>query len=203
MSKTWQIMIGTIAMTGLFWLMAGVQAQGQQAPPIIYQPSPDSPIGVRNPQAPPQTRQVEFLVGDWDVDITWHQPQGGDLVYKAKWHNTWIVDGHALMQEWRGPYATGAELRGFNPQSGKWEGRNFYAGRQTWTESVGEFANDEFVIETTGGVGPQGAFINRERYFDIRPDSFQMRATRSYDGGQTWSEPTYEMVCTRMAGAQP
>ena len=31
-----------------------------------------------------------------------------------------------MMQEWRGPYATGTELRSYNVETKKWDGRNIY-----------------------------------------------------------------------------
>lgn len=167
-----------------------------QSPPIQYQPAQDSPIGVRNANAPAELQQLEFLIGDWSVALVLHLPTG-DLAYEARWHNTWIVNGHAIMQEWRDPYSTGAELRTYNPETGRWEGRNFYSGMNTWTESQGAFADGEFVVETQT-VGPDGPRLSRERYLDIQPDSFRMVATRSLDNGQTWSSPTYEMVCTRL-----
>ena len=165
-----------------------------QAPSILYQPNPDSPIGVRNANAPAELQQLEFLIGDWTVAVVLHRP-AGDIAYEARWHNVWIVNGFAIMQEWRDLYSTGAELRSFNVQTGRWEGRNFYG--QTWTESEGAFANGEFVIDTQT-AGPNGPSLGRERYFDIQPNSFRLVATRSSDGGLTWSAPTYEMVCTRI-----
>lgn len=167
-----------------------------EAPPIQYQPNPDSPIGVRNPGAPVELQQLEFLIGDWKAAVVLHR-LNGDLAYEARWHNTWIVNGFAIMQEWRDPFSTGAELRTYNSQTRRWEGRNFYSGWDTWTQSEGEFANGEFVIETPS-IGPEGAVLSRERYFDIQPNSFRMAAARSTDGGKTWSAPTYEMICTRV-----
>lgn len=166
-----------------------------QSPPVQHQPNPDSPIGVRNANAPPELRQLEFLIGDWRAAVVLHRP-GGDLAYEARWHNIWIINGYAIMQEWRDPYTTGAELRTYNSQSRRWEGRNFYAGGP-WTQSEGTFADGEFVIDTQI-IGPNGPALGRERYFDIQPNSFRMVATRSTDGGRTWSAPTYEMVCTRI-----
>ena len=37
---------------------------------ILFEPNLDSPIGVRNPAAAPGTAQYDFLIGDWDVDVT-------------------------------------------------------------------------------------------------------------------------------------
>lgn len=166
------------------------------SPPIQYRPDPDSPIGNRNPDAPETLQQLEFLIGDWKVDVVLHQPNG-DVSYEARWHNIWIVNGFAIMQEWRDPYSTGAELRVYNSKTGRWEGRNYYSGWDTWTESEGAFSDGEFVIYTKT-AGPDGPKLSRERYFDIQPNSFRMVATHSTDGGKTWSAPAYEMACRRI-----
>lgn len=194
MYKLGMNLVGTVAAC---ILVPPATAQTQSAPPIIYQPDPDSPIGVRNPAAPEQSQQLDFLIGDWDVALTLHPPEGDSISYQARWHNHWIVDGYVVMQEWRGPFATGTELRSFNPVTGRWEGRNYYTFRTTWTESTGEFVDGEFIVETSD-TGPNGPVINRERYYDIQAASFRMSATRSEDGGATWSPVTYEMLCTNI-----
>jgi hypothetical protein len=143
-----------------------------QVPPTLFQISADSPVSARNANAPAELQQLAFLIGDWRSAVVLHRPTGD-------------------------PYSAGAEMRIYNSQTGRWEGRNFYAGWKTWTESEGSFVDGEFVIETRL-VDANGPFLSRERYFDIRPNSFRMAATRSRDGGQTWTAPVYEMVCTRI-----
>ena len=39
-------------------------AMAQDEPQIIYQPSPDSPIGVRNPDGAAALAQYDVLIGD-------------------------------------------------------------------------------------------------------------------------------------------
>ena len=194
MMRVTHVLLGSLMITGL---SASGLAQTQPDLPIISQPNPDSPIGARNPDAPARSQELDFLIGDWDVAIVLHPPEGDDIAYQARWHNSWIVDGHAVMQEWRGPYATGAEFRTYNPQTEQWDGRNYYTFRKAWTASTGEFVDGEFIIETRD-TGPNGAFMARERYFDVQPNSFRMSATRSEDDGATWSSVAYEMLCTRL-----
>lgn len=174
-------------------ISTGGSAWSQPSPSPLH---PVSPTEARNPNAPAELQQLGFLIGDWKAAVVLHRPEG-DIAYEARWHNTWIIDGFAIMQEWRDRYATGAELRTYNPKTGRWEGRNFYSGWQTWTHSEGTFANGEFAIDTPS-VGPDGPILSRERYFDIQPNSFRMIAMRSSDGGKTWATPGYEMVCTRI-----
>lgn len=164
--------------------------------PAPSQPPPNPPAGSRPSAAPAELQQLAFLIGDWKAAVVLHR-SGRDLAFEARWRNAWIIDGWAILQAWRDPYAAGAELRTYNPETRRWEGRNFYAGWRTWTHSEGVFADGEFVIETPS-VGPNGPVLSRERYFDIQPRSFRIVATRSEDGGKTWSTPTYEMLCTRI-----
>lgn len=181
-----------IALAGL--LALAVPATAQQAP-ILYQPDPDSPIGERNPKAPPETGQFDFVIGDWDVWITWTPAEGDPQSYAAKWHNHWIIDGYAVMQEWRGPYLTGAEFRYYDPQKKGWHGHNIYVGGE-WKATTAEFKDGNMIVYIAS-AGPNGDFINRETYYDITANSFKMKSDRSYDDGKTWETGAYFMTATR------
>lgn len=173
-------------------------AAAQDASPILSQPDPDSPIGARNLNGPAGLAQFDFVVGDWDVDITFTPPGGAPIAYKAKWHNIWIVDGQVVMQEWRGPYATGAELRAYDPATDTWVGRNIYAGRG-WKPTTATRDADTMTVVIDGGADARGDFLNRETYFNIADDTFEMRSERSYDDGETWEPGAYVMRAARAA----
>ena len=51
--------------------------------------------------------QFEFVIGVWDIEVT----LANGNVYAAEWQNRWLADGVALVQEWRGPYTKGIEVR--------------------------------------------------------------------------------------------
>jgi len=165
-------------------------------PPIRYQPDPDSPIGARNPMAPPEVAQFDFLIGDWDVEITWLPPQGEPNTYTAKWHNHWINDGFDVMQEWRGPYITGTEFRHFNASLGYWVGKNLYVGRN-WVDTTARVSGDDMVVIIEASNPREGAFLNRETYYEVSADRWRMKSDRSFDDGETWEKGRYEMVATR------
>jgi len=165
-------------------------------PPIRYQPVPDSPIGERNAMAPAEVAQFEFLIGDWDVEITWQSPQGDTNTYSAKWHNHWINDGYDVMQEWRGPYATGAEFRHYDPELGYWVGQNLYAGR-SWVNTTARVSGDNMIVVIEASNPSEGAFLNRETYFEISENRWRMKSDRSFDDGKTWEQGRYEMVAVR------
>ena len=187
----------SIVIAILFTAFGFTAALAQGSPPIQYQPDPDTPIGVRNPNAPPETAQYDFVIGDWDVVINFRAADGTEVTYNAKWHNSWIVDGYVVMQEWRGPYASGSELRRYSPQEGHWEGFNIYNGWGSPKRVTAEFADGEMVVMVEPVTDESGTFINRETYFNITDDRWEMRSDRSYDGGETWAQGAYDLVATR------
>ncbi|MGE0440204.1 MAG: hypothetical protein AB7L66_11405 [Gemmatimonadales bacterium] len=169
------------------------------AQPILYQPVEDSPILARNRAGPAELAQYDFLAGDWDVTVTMPRAGGEPLVFQAKWHNHWIANGSVMMQEWRGPYATGIELRSFNPVTRKWDGRNLYVPDPgTWYETEAELVGAEMVV-TRRATAPDGSpVINREVYHAITADRFLIRTEMSVDQGATWTPGRYRLVATRI-----
>jgi hypothetical protein len=168
-----------------------------QDPVILYQPDPDSPIGERNPSGPPELAQFDFLIGDWDVDMTWYLDENGPTKSIAEWHNHWVVNGLVVMLEWRGPRFTGTELRQWDKNQGKWVGVNIYPDfganmPRVTAEKAGDTMQVFIPFE-----GPDGSYINRETYFDIQSDSYRMKSEISKDNGKTWERGQYEMVVTR------
>ena len=169
------------------------------AQPILYQPAQDSPILARNPAGPAELAQYDFLAGDWDVTVTMPRPGGQPMVFRAKWHNHWVANGLVMVQEWRGPYATGIELRSFNPVTRRWDGRNLYlADPGTWYETEAEMVGAEMVV-TRHDKAPDGSpLINREIYHGIEADRFAIRTEASADGGRTWAPGRYRLVAVRI-----
>lgn len=192
----WNKKFAVAAMMGaISALTLGGEAVAQEKP-IIYQPTPDSPIGKRNVKGPAALAEFDFVIGDWDVVITWTPPNAEPLTYKAKWHNHWIVDGLVVMQEWRGPYLTGTEIRSWDRRQKKWTGRNVYVNG-IWHETTAEFKDGKMIVIIENAEDRNGPFKNRETYHEITDDSFKMYSDRSYDGGQTWETGRYSMVVTR------
>ncbi len=179
-------------------LMAGIHvATAQDSPEILYQPNPDSPIGERNPNGPPELAQFDFLIGDWDVDMTWYWDGVTPTKSKAKWHNHWIINGMVVMLEWRGPQFTGAEIRQWDPRQQKWVGTNIYPDfGPDLPDATAEKVGDEMHVFIPY-IGPDGPYINRETYYHIEADSYKMRSDVSKDDGETWERGMYEMVVTR------
>ena len=177
-------------------LAININAQTIGNDPIIYQPDPDSPILERNPVLTGEGEAFDFLIGDWDAIITWQPKNGESNTYRAKWHNHWVVDGRVVMQEWRGPALTGAELRFYDIDSKSWTGRNIYADGD-WRETKAIPEGDHLVVTIFGHNEARGDFLNRETYSNITENSFEMSSDISLDEGKTWTKGDYRMIVTK------
>lgn len=174
-------------------------AENAPKPETDSPPAMDRPVPARNPAGPAELAQYDFLAGDWEVTVTMPRGSGQPFVYKAKWHNRWIADGYVMMQEFRDPYATGIELRSFNPVTRKWDGRNLYVPEPgIWYENEAELVGGDMVV-TTHKKGPDGTpSISREIYHPVDADRFEIRTEVSSDKGATWKPGGYSIVATRI-----
>ena len=181
----------------IFTILAShATAQEIRNDPLIYQPNPDSPIQSRNPALTDEGMLFDFLIGDWDAVITWEPDKGPKDIYRAKWHNHWIIDGHAVMQEWRGPSLTGAEIRFYDTKTNSWKGQNIYVDG-AWRETKAKSDGDNLVVTIFSEDEQNRKFLNRETYFNITENSFEMKSDLSFDEGKTWKKGNYNMHVTR------
>ncbi|MFC1719586.1 hypothetical protein ACFL00_00415 [Pseudomonadota bacterium] len=192
-----RLVIFACAVAGFLAMAFFQAATAQENLAVIYHPDPDSPPGERNPDGAAELAQFEFLIGNWDVEVTYYGPDGNAINYKAEFHNIWIVDGLVIFQEWRGPYTTGAEFRSYDKKSNTWPGNNFYPGRGWWAaESVWD-KNKRQMVVTSKKTDQRGEAINKEIYFDITSSSFKIRSEASYDKGETWERGTFELTAKK------
>lgn len=185
----------------LIGLLGAAPALAQNAIPAVqFQPDPDSPIGTRNPDGPAQLAEFDFVIGDWDATITFAAPGGQTVTYQAHWHNHWILNGLAVMQEWRGPFLTGAEFRTVDARDGHWTGYNIYPGNAGGWRPTTARRTDDAMIVIIDGIDAEGPLLNRETYTDITADSFRMYSEISRDQGVTWETGDYHMMVVRSGG---
>jgi len=195
--KLSRLVIVAVAVAGFLAMACFQVATAQEGQEIIYQPNPDSPLGERNPDGAAELAQFEFLIGNWDVEVTYFGPDGNAINYRAEFHNIWIVDGLVVFQEWREPYTTGAEFRSYDKKSNTWRGNNFYPGRGWWaTEAVWDKNKGQMVV-TSKKTDQRGVVINKEIYFDITGSGFKIRSEASYDQGETWERGTFELTAQK------
>jgi hypothetical protein len=130
----------------------------------------------------PESKQFDFWVGEWDLTF---QNEGKPA--HSRNHITKILDGCALLEEFRGPPGTpleGRSLSSFDRATHRW--------KQTWTDNTasyldftGGFADGRMVLARE--AGPEGKrFLQRMVWQDIRADSLTWLWQRSDDGGKSW-----------------
>lgn len=170
-------------------------AGAPQAP--AQQPTPEAA-----PCAGPEMREFAFWIGEWDLvskvrpdpsKETWTEEKGTDSIRP-------ILNGCALLQEWRGTVA-GQPLNGMSLTSwvpgeggGEWQqawvddsGPNMYFFR-------GKMADGKMVLTRELSVDGKTAY-RRQVFSNIKPDSLDWVYEHSADG-KSWT-PVWTIHYTR------
>jgi len=142
--------------------------------------------GAKRNQTPcefaPQSRQLDFWIGDWDVtdNINGHGRAGSSHIEK-------ILGGCVIFENWTGALGgTGKSFNAWNPECGCWQ--------QNWMDDSGTVTN------YTDGRLAGGAMVYHGRrtakdgkvselrlsFFDLGPGHVRQFAETSADGGATW-----------------
>jgi hypothetical protein len=103
-----------------------------------------------------------------------------------------------VMQEWRGPYTTGIEMRSYDADADIWHGRNIYfPSPGSWYENTARFVNSEMIVTTHRLTADGGESITREIYHDISDTGFRIRSEVSKDGGTSWDKGRYSAIASK------
>ena len=85
--------------------------------------------GAPHPQAPPETRQFAFLIGDFEVSLSAWQGEGWSPPRQvgARWNGRYGLNGMVIVDEWFDPSPEqtdgvwGVNVRTFDPQARQWK----------------------------------------------------------------------------------
>lgn len=153
-------------------------------------------------QLPPESRQFDFWLGEWDVNLRIRQD---DLSWQdsvqAQAHVFPILDGKAVLELWSSGPIKGYSLRYFDVERGEWVlWLNWPGENRSGSSSLGgtfRHGRGEF-FSTSQRNGTET--ISRYTFSDITPDSLRWDDAFSGDGGATWSHG-WIMEFTRRAEA--
>lgn len=168
---------------------------------------PASGFGSMNPEAPPETEQFAFLVGEWDCHSRFINGEGEYAEGDAKWTGYWILDGMAIQDDWvsagvpGGRKFHGTNIRSFNPETKHWDARWLANYGLQWSYYKAEKVGDTMVMIGGDDTDARGDYIERITFHDIEQDRWSWRRDRSYDGGETWVEGTGYIEATRVGSA--
>lgn len=153
--------------------------------------------GRPNPNAHPELSRFAFLIGNWRCDARLKREDGSWEPLEASWVGHYILDGYAIMDEFRMTRPTGellvlgVNLRAYDVQNGAWTVRWLNALDGTWVdlgpEELGGVKIDgqsiSYIFEEPSGTHA----LTRATYMHISPSHFTWRGERS-GVGKAWEE---------------
>ena len=164
-------------------MLAAPAPQSQSAP---AKPAAAAPAPPPAPCTSPESRQLDFWVGEWD--LSWPGPggkPGGTATNRVeKTLGGCVIEEHFTAN---GANAMlGHSVSTYNPLEKVW--------KQTWVDNqggyialTGEFKDGEMRL-ISHGTAPDGKpTMGRMVFYNIKPDSFDWRWESSKDNGANWN----------------
>jgi hypothetical protein len=164
-------------------------------------PSSSNPV----PQIPPdvlrylkgataQSRQFDFLIGNWDVVATRFKDDRSVLFqYKAKWEAKHVNDGRMIIDDFRACGPSGEEissfvtLRTYSETTQRWEMQGLAALQPAAaTEWHGVWQDGEMLLDACGKSADGKTIRNKIRFYEIQNDRFSWSSKTSRDEGISW-----------------
>jgi hypothetical protein len=170
---------------------------------IAWNTQPSSPNPV--PQIPPdvlrylkgataQSRQFDFLIGNWDVVATRFKDDGSVLFqYKAKWDAKCLNAGRMIIDDFKACGPSGEEvssfvtLRTYSETTQRWEMQGLAALQPAAAmEWYGIWQDGEMLLDATGKNAEGKTIKTKIRFFEIKKDRFSWSSKTSRDEGISW-----------------
>lgn len=138
---------------------------------------------------PLESRQFDFWVGEWDVNLRVKQEDGSWAdTHRAVAHIFPILEGKAVLELWDAPTIKGFSLRYFDVSKDEWVlWLNWPGPNRSGSSSLsGTFRHGrgDFFATRTSADGSE--ILSRYSFNDITPHSLRWDDGYSEDGGRTW-----------------
>lgn len=157
----------------LLALASSALAQKMDGP---YNPSPEHPFGLKNPDAPEELEQFAFMIGHFDCKDRIRQPDGSWLEFPSTWHGYYFLNGYGIIDRyWSGRFAT-ANTRVFDPSSQTWKVTFFKMPGYTSGVWEGRKEGERLVMKrhTTRPDGSQA--LSRLTFYDISQEGYEWKS---------------------------
>lgn len=170
-----------------------------------YAPEASHPFGRPNPDAPPELKQFDFMVGEFQCVERLLQRDGSWKERRTIWSARYFMNGYAIQDiHWK-PGVTATNLRFFDAATGKWL-VSWFQTPPYKTAAVFEGAQE--------GAGSGRTMVMRGQpttrdektvqtiltFYDIQPDSYQWKAEQLVDGRPQSFGPFWKISCARPEG---
>lgn len=151
-----------------------------------YDAAEEYPFGRLNPEAPEDTSQFGFMIGNFNCSDSL-LTQGQWKASKATWNSAFILNGHAVKDTYRNEDFAGTSIRFYNSKKKKWDVYFFgMPGGHTglWE---GEQEGNQMIMRQLR-KGPNGEQIeSRLTFYNIRDNSFDWK-------GEFWNLESDEVT---------
>jgi hypothetical protein len=143
---------------------------------------------------PAESRQFDFLIGEWDVEATRFREDGTPAFsYGAVWSAKSLNEGRMVMDDFKAlgpdgvPISSFVTLRTYSELTKRWE----LVGLQALQPSVatqwcGVASDGEILLDAVATLPDGQCLQTKIRFFDIATNSFSWESSMSHDGGTTW-----------------
>ena len=141
---------------------------------VGYDPSLAYPFGRLHPDAPPETRQFAFMVGEFDCIDRLRQQDGTWIEFKAIWNAAYFLNGHGIQDRyWNGTFAT-SNIRIFDRKKDRWMVTFFRMPGYQSGVWEGEKEGDRLVMKQES-TSPEGetSVTSRLTFYDITDDGYR------------------------------
>ena len=181
-------------------VFAGASAQTAVAQSVA--PPKTCDYGEVHENAPPETAQFAFLIGDYKVSFhqwqgeSWSPPQPG---VSARWNGYYGLGGMAIIDEWYNPDTAqkadgnhGINVRMYDPDAEEWDMMWFATGSRQVLDLRAKIIDDKL---TMWQVYPERANSRSEFYVDDADNWHRVSYTKD-DNGE-WAKQ-FKLAATRI-----
>lgn len=158
-----------IIVIAILIMSQGLAAQQSTKLPVQNEPSPSHPYGKLNADAPSETAQFSFMIGEFDCDDKIINPQDGKWKErKIVWNSKYFLNGSGIQDSlWSDPtVASGTRI--FDKTKGKWI-VNYFQSSPSYFAGVweGKKEGDKMIMRA-----PRGENESRLTFHNIKKDGF-------------------------------
>ncbi|MBO0879348.1 MAG: hypothetical protein J2P17_03015 [Mycobacterium sp.] len=156
-----------------------------------------------HPSMADQLRLFGQFVGSWQLECTFDNPGGPDVIYPGELRFGWVLGGRAIQDVWIVPsrdHPDEGKAPGFHGTTLRFYDSTISAWRSTWIDPCKNLVR-RFLGQP---VGPDIELISDEeqprlrwRFTDITPDSFAWIGERATDEQPSWTRQL-RMQATRI-----
>ncbi len=151
---------------------------------------------------PPEMAQLAPLIGEWRCVTKTLQPDGSYRSGEATWKFFYILDGFAILDEWRstkpdGAPTLGVNIRHYDLAAGHWVARWLSTSDMQWKSFEATYGEGRFVMTGQGTTATGEVRDSRVTFYHMKKRSFRWRLDWSMDGGETWIEGVFLIEGTR------